>query len=144
MRHRLQNSLPWLLGTLLILISRVAAPAAPPTPTRPGLANKLVLYDWVDDMSASVLAAFSAEYDIEITYLTYETKEETIANLQEAGQVDDVVVMGNDLTPGMVAENLPATLNRQNTPNFKNVSPKSGKSYIMIFGHVLRQPPHRN
>lgn len=33
MNHRFQTSLLWLLGTLLILISCVAAPASPPTPS---------------------------------------------------------------------------------------------------------------
>lgn len=122
MNHRFQTSLPWLLGTLLILISCVAAPASPPTPTPPVLADELVFYDWVDDMPTSVLEAFTAEYGVKVTYLTYETQEEAIVNMQ-AGQVYDVVVMGNDLIPGLTAANLLTPLNRQNIPNFKNISP---------------------
>lgn len=122
MNYCFQTSLPWLLGTLLILISCVAAPASPPTPTPPVLADELIFYDWVDDMPVSVLEAFTAEYGVKVTYLTYETQEEAIANMQ-AGQVYDVVVVGNDLLPGLSAANLLAALNRQNIPNFKNISP---------------------
>lgn len=121
MNHPLQNSLLWLIGTLIILTGCVATPASAPTPTPPILVDELVLYDWVGDMPPAILEAFTAEYGVKVTYLTYETQEEAVANIQ-AGQVYDVVVMGNELIPTLVAEKLLAGITRQNIPNFKNIS----------------------
>lgn len=85
-------------------------------------AKELVFYDWVDDMPQSVLDAFQQEYGIKIAYLTYDSQEEAIQNLQ-AGKIYDVVVMGNEHIPPLAAQGMLAELSYQNITNFKNISP---------------------
>jgi spermidine/putrescine transport system substrate-binding protein len=116
--------LPKILMTIsvLMLISLVGCQAEPPlAPTPPPLAKTLVFYDWAGYMPQAILDAFHAEYGVEVSYLVYETQEEAIADMR-AGQVYDVVVMGDAFIPGLVKDDLLAEIDYQNVPNFKNVS----------------------
>jgi spermidine/putrescine transport system substrate-binding protein len=94
---------------------------ADPTLTPP-LAKELILYNWADYMPQSVLDAFTAEYGVEVTYLTYESQEEAATQLRD-GENYDVVVLELDLIPPLAADGLLAKINYQNVPNFKNISP---------------------
>jgi spermidine/putrescine transport system substrate-binding protein len=96
-------------------------PTPEAAPTGPPLAKELVFYDWEEDMPQSVLDAFTAEYGVEVTYLTYESTQEAEANLT-AGELYDVVVLENDSIPWLVADGLLAEIDYRNVPNFKNVS----------------------
>ena len=96
-------------------------PIPGPTPTSPTLASELVFYDWEGDMPQPVLDAFSREYGVKVTYLVYESQEEAIQNMR-AGQRYDVVVMDSRFIPSLVHENLLATINYRNVPNFKNIA----------------------
>jgi len=116
--------LPKILITIsvLILASLLGCQAEttlPPTP--PPLAKTLLFYDWAGYMPQAVLDAFQAEYGVEVTYLVYETQEEAIANMR-AGEVYDVVVMGDPFIPQLVNDGLLAEIDYQNVPNFKNIS----------------------
>ncbi len=104
------------------LLGACSAPTPPPTPTPPPLAEKLVLYNWAGYMPQVVLDAFTAEYGVKVDYQVYETQEEAVENMK-AGQVYDVVVMGNEFIPTLVAEGLLAEIDRSQIPNFKNISP---------------------
>ncbi|MEW5961051.1 MAG: spermidine/putrescine ABC transporter substrate-binding protein, partial [Chloroflexota bacterium] len=75
-----------------------------------------------EDIPLSVLEAFTAEYGVNVIYLTYETQDEGLANLR-AGKVYDVVVFDNDYIPGLVAEGLVAEIDYRHVPNFKNIMP---------------------
>lgn len=72
-------------------------------------------------MPQSVLDAFTAEFGVKVTYLTYELQTEAMANIQ-AGEPYDVVVFDNDRIPGLVAEGLLAEIDYRHVPNYKNVS----------------------
>lgn len=109
------------LAVLLSLLGACATPTPAPTPTPIPLAKELTLYDWAEDMPQSVLEAFTAEYGIQVNYMTYESQEEAIANLR-AGQSYDVVVMDSGFIPRLVQENLLAELNQKNLDNTKNLS----------------------
>ncbi len=92
-----------------------------PTPTQPPLASKLLFYDWAEDMPQPILDAFSEEYGVPVTYLTYESQDEALANIR-AGEAYDVVVIDNDYIPQLVADGLLAEIDHQSVPNFKNIS----------------------
>ncbi len=112
------------IGLLFLIANRLTA-CRPNGLTSPFTAKgpqELVFYDWVDDMPQSVLDAFREEYGIKITYLTYDSQEEAIQNLQ-AGKIYDVVVMGNEHIPPLATHGMLAELNYQNITNFKNISP---------------------
>jgi spermidine/putrescine transport system substrate-binding protein len=85
------------------------------------LAKELVLYDWPDDIPQSVLDDFTAEYGVQVIYLTYDSMEEAMENIQ-AGNLYDVAVIENDFLPSLLADNLLAEIDYQNVPNFKNIS----------------------
>jgi spermidine/putrescine transport system substrate-binding protein len=121
-----QIRLKLLLLSLSIIIlpactgSRITPPPSPPT--TPPLASELILYNWADFMPKSVLDAFTAEYGVKVTYLTYESQEEAVAQIR-AGQIYDVAVLEHNNIKALTAEGLLAEIYFQNIPNFKNISP---------------------
>ena len=109
------------IGILITLVGCAAAAATEPASAPPQLAEELVYYDWEEDMPQSVLDAFSEEFGVEVTYLTYETQEEALANIK-AGEIYDVVVADNDIIPAFLEDDLLAEIDYRNVPNFKNIS----------------------
>jgi spermidine/putrescine transport system substrate-binding protein len=85
------------------------------------MAEELLFYDWADDGIAEVFEAFTEEYGVKITYLSYEYQEDAVANMR-AGEVYDVVVMENQFIPALIEEGLLAEIDFQNVPKFKNIS----------------------
>ncbi len=110
-----------LVGILITLVGCGAKPTSLLTPTLPPLAKELAFYDWEEDMPQSVLDAFTEEYGVEVTYLTYESQEEAEENIK-AGEVYDVVVLENDAIPWLVADGLLGEIDYRNVPNFDNIS----------------------
>ena len=86
------------------------------------LARELIYYDWADDIPQSVLDAFTAEYGVKVTYLTYASTEEAEKNIK-AGRVYDVVNLEYEFIPHMVSDGLLAEIDFHNVPNFKNIGP---------------------
>ena len=117
--NRLLNLL--LVMLLLTVAACTAKPASPATPTVPPLARELVFLDWAGDMPQPVLDAFSAEYGVKVSYLTYESQEEAIENIK-AGKAYDVVVMESRFLPLLAQAGLLAEIDYRYVPNFKNVS----------------------
>ena len=109
-----------LAGLLLSACSNYMI-SPPATSTNPPLAKELIFYNWADYMPQSVLDAFTAEYGVKVTYLTYESMEEAVAKVR-AGHKYDVVVMEHDLIPSLVADGYLAEVDYRNIPNFKNIS----------------------
>ena len=103
------------------LLAGCGASTPSPTPTPPPLASELDFYDWAGYMPQSVLDAFTAEYGVKVNYVVYESQEDAEANMR-AGKVYDVVVMGIDFIPRLVADGLLAEIDRRNVPNLKNIS----------------------
>ena len=96
-----------------------AAPVTTPTP--PPLAEELIVYGWAEELSQSVIDDFTSEYGVKVSYVTYESMEEALANLQ-AGEVYDVVNLDNRFIPTELAADRLAPITRAQVPNFKNIS----------------------
>jgi spermidine/putrescine transport system substrate-binding protein len=109
------------LASILIALVACGSPTPPPTPTPPPLAEELVFYDWEEDMPQSVLDAFTEEYGVKVTYLTYESQEEAEDAIR-GGEVYDVVVLDNDAIPWLVSDGLLAEIDHRNVSNFDNIS----------------------
>jgi spermidine/putrescine transport system substrate-binding protein len=109
----------WLILALALGLAACDQPAATPQPPR--LAEALVLYNWAEYMPQSVLDAFTAEYGVKVNTVVYETQEEAVDHIR-AGEVYDVVVMGNEFIPTLAADGLLAEINYSNVSNFKNIS----------------------
>jgi spermidine/putrescine transport system substrate-binding protein len=108
--------------TLLILCTIAAGCGFAPDFGQTPAADGLVLYNWAGYMPQSVLDAFTAEYGVQVTYLTYNSMDEAIAQLRD-GQFYDVAVLENNNIKSLAAEGLLADIDYQNVPNFKNISP---------------------
>jgi spermidine/putrescine transport system substrate-binding protein len=115
---------PLLVLWVILVLSGLAAcggraPAA--TPTASPLADELIFYNWADDMPQSVLDAFTAEYDVKVTYLTFESMKEATTQLR-SGHLYDVVALEYNYLPPLVTDGLLAKIDYRNVPNFQNVS----------------------
>jgi spermidine/putrescine transport system substrate-binding protein len=74
-------------------------------------------------MPQAVLDAFTAEYGVKVTYLTYNTTEEAVANIKNGRVAYDIAVIEHDIVPSLVADGLLAQVNYRHVLNFKNISP---------------------
>jgi spermidine/putrescine transport system substrate-binding protein len=108
--------------SILLPLCLLAAGCTTSAPPQNQIADELILYNWAEYMPESVLEAFTAEYGVRVTYQTYGSMEEAVAQVR-AGQVYDVAVLENNNIKPLAAEGLLAEINYQNVPNFKNVSP---------------------
>jgi spermidine/putrescine transport system substrate-binding protein len=82
---------------------------------------QITIYGWADYMPQSVLKEFEKEHGVRVVFEVYGTQEEAIQNIRN-DQVYDVVVMGNELIPEMVSDNLLAPIEYENVLNFRNIS----------------------
>lgn len=108
---------------LLVSISACsdALESQPVTPTAPPLATELTIYNWADALPTEIFDAFKAEYGVTIKPVAYEASEDVVANMQ-AGEVYDVVVIGNSYVNQLREGGLLAPLTYANIPNAKNIA----------------------
>ena len=111
-----------MLLTLLMLVACSTVPAAlSPTISSSQPARELRIHGWAGYMPQSIMSAFSTEYGIKVTFDAYDSQEAAIEQMR-VGNAYDVVVMGNDFIPKLIADGMLAELNYSNIPNFKNIS----------------------
>lgn len=94
----------------------------PQTATQTTPRPSLILYAWPDYIPRTIISAFTAEYGIDVMYISYSSMEEAVAELR-AGEGYDVVVMENNNIAALAGEGILAEINYQNIPNFKNIAP---------------------
>lgn len=104
-----------------ILIIILLLTGCAPAPVQDQLADELIFYNWADYMPQSVLDAFTKEYGVKVTYLTYDSQEEAMSQLR-AGVLYNVVLLEYDSIPPLTAEGLFAEIDYRAIPNFKNIS----------------------
>jgi len=105
----------------LIWLAAWGGPTAPPTATWVPQADELILYNRAEYIPQSVLDAFTDEYGVKVTYLTYASQEEAVANI-EKGEVYDVAIIKNEHILSLAEEGLLAEIDHRNVPNFNNIS----------------------
>jgi spermidine/putrescine transport system substrate-binding protein len=112
----------FLLGSLGLGLASCTGQSPAPTPTlKPVLPQKLIFYDWAEDMPKAVLEAFSKDSGIAVEYLAYDSQE-LAADAIRNGQVFDVVVLEAQVLSGLLRDQLIHPLNFNNIPNFRNIS----------------------
>ncbi len=107
--------------SMVVMLTGCNSSPLPATATPPTLADELVFYDWSGDKIETVFDAFTQEYGVKITYVTFESTEEAVENIA-AGQVVDVAVIENQFIPSLIDQGLLAEVDFRNVPNFKNIS----------------------
>lgn len=105
----------------LVILTACNTSGPPPTATPPTLADELIFYDWSDDKIETVFDAFTREYGVKITYVTFESTEEAVANIAD-GQVYDVAIIENQFIPSLIDQGSLAEIDFHNVSNFKNIS----------------------
>lgn len=110
----------WAISSLVACGRSV--PLMTPTPTALPLADELVFYNWPDDMPESVLAAFTSEYGINVTYRMFDSMEEATERIR-AGEIYDVVNLDSRFIPMLIAEGRLAEIDDSKMAGLKNISP---------------------
>lgn len=111
----------WILIVFVFSIILNGCHAGEAAQTKVSPAQNLVLYNWADYIPQAVLDAFTAEYGVTITYLSYSSMEEAITQLKSGQRYDVVVLKNNNIKP-LASQGYLAPLNYHTIPNFKNIS----------------------
>lgn len=121
---RKRAGLPGYLGALLpvlLLILCCLSGQELCTASASQAAKQLVFYAYADDMPQGIIDAFTREYGFPVRYISFQSPEEAEEQIR-SGQSYDVVLIENQLFPGLIKESLLAEINLANLPNFKNIS----------------------
>lgn len=86
--------------------------------------GELNVFNWTEYMPESVFKEFEKETGIKVNYSTYSSNEDMLAKVQsEAAGTYDIVVPSDYMVDLMVKQGMLETLNKDNIPNLKNISP---------------------
>lgn len=104
------------------LLAGGCGPAATDAPdSAPAARDQFRFLSWADDLPASVIEAFEAEFGVELVYESYESTEEAVERLR-AGREFDIAVIDGPYIPGLAAAGLLAEIDYRRVPNFRHVS----------------------
>ena len=109
------------VGLLILSLLAACQSTAQSTPVAAQPSETLVYCAWPGYMPQAVLDAFTAESGIKVDYQAYGSQEENIAQIK-AGKTCDVVVIGNELIPSLLADGMLAEIDYHHVANFKNIS----------------------
>lgn len=110
-----------LIAMLLAACWVPAIPAPAVVAAERELPRELIFYDWADNVPQSIFDAFEAEYGVHVVLRTFGSLEEMAAGVR-AGEHYDVVNVGSEVAPNLIAEGYLAPIDHQHIPNFTNIS----------------------
>lgn len=84
---------------------------------------ELNIYNWSDYIAEETVPAFEKEFNVKVTYDTFESNEEMVAKLQAGAAGYDLVVPSGYIIPVLTATDLIQPLHKQHLTNFGNISP---------------------
>lgn len=84
--------------------------------------GNLNLYNWTDYIDSALIAAFEAEYDVQVVEDFYASNEEMLAKIVQGGTNYDIVVPSDYMITIMREENLLLELNHAALDNLTNVA----------------------
>ena len=116
-----RQSVRLIAGLSQIMLLVACTSLASTSETHPALAEELTIYGWEGYMPQSVLDKFTAEYDVAVRYVTYDSAADSIEAMRR-GDDYDVIVVDNLTVPIAAQENLLAELDYRNIPNFEHVA----------------------
>lgn len=85
--------------------------------------TELSIYNWSDYIAEDTVPNFEKEFGIKVTYATYESNEELVAQLRSGASDYDLAVPSGYIIPALTASGLLAPLSRQYLTNWNNLSP---------------------
>ncbi|HOI62715.1 MAG TPA: extracellular solute-binding protein [Mesotoga sp.] len=85
--------------------------------------GNLILYGWSDYIPEEVIENFSKEYDVRVTYDTYDSNETMFAKLKAGARGYDLAMPSADYTSIMIKENMLLKIDRSKIDNLINIDP---------------------
>lgn len=85
--------------------------------------NQLNVFTWSGYVSDEIRAEFEKEFGVNVVVDTYGSNEDLLAKISAGATGYDIIMPSDYMVSKMIKENLLAELNRDNIPNFKNISP---------------------
>ena len=85
--------------------------------------QQLNIFTWSQYVSDEIRSGFEEEFDVNVVVDTYGANEDLLAKLSAGATGYDIIMPSDYMVSIMIKENLLAELNRDNIPNFQNISP---------------------
>ncbi len=84
--------------------------------------QQLNVFTWSGYVNDEIRTGFEEEFDVNVVVDTYATNEDLLAKLSIGGAGYDIIMPSDYMVSIMIKSNLLTELNRNNIPNFKNIS----------------------
>lgn len=111
----------WLTGLGLVAALALSACGQPSKPAGPG---ELRIYNWSDYIDPALLAQFTKETGIKVTYDTFDSNEVLETKVLQGGTGYDIVVPSNHNIPRYVAAGAIQPLDKASLPGLDKLSPE--------------------
>ncbi len=103
-------------------------PGTAPMPDLGPMETELNIYNWSDYIADDTVANFEKEFNIKVTYDTYESNEEVVAKLQAGVSGYDLVCPSGYAVQVLLALDLLEKLDRRALQNHANIAPQFRKT----------------
>ena len=88
-----------------------------------GQKKQLNVFTWAGYVSDAIREGFEKEYEVSVLVDTYASNEDLLAKLLAGATGYDIIMPSDYMVSILIKQNLLAELNRDNIPNFQNISP---------------------
>ena len=107
------------------LVACKSRPKGPPAGSAElgAIEDRLNIYNWSDYIGPEVIPAFEREFNVKVTYDTFESAEEMVAKLQAGATGYDIVVPPTYAVSALLGMDLLAPLSNRYLPNLQNLAP---------------------
>lgn len=136
----MQNRMPFLLTTLLLIATLLLAACAPAAETaaEPGAASQVTsercgdpsklsdtinFYNWTDYIHPDIIPMFEEECGVEVVYDNYSSNEDLLAKMQAGASGYDLIVPSDYMISIMIELDMLRELDHENIPNIENIDP---------------------
>ena len=85
--------------------------------------KQLNIFAWAGYVSDDIREGFEKEYGVNVLIDTYASNEDLLAKLLAGATGYDIIMPSDYMVSILIKQNLLAELNRDNIPNFQNISP---------------------
>ncbi|MDE0299277.1 MAG: spermidine/putrescine ABC transporter substrate-binding protein [Candidatus Poribacteria bacterium] len=86
--------------------------------------NQLNVFAWANYVSDDIRSAFEREFGARVVVDTFASNEDLLTKLQSGASGYDIVMPSDFMVGVMIEGDLLTELNRDNIPNFRNISPQ--------------------
>ena len=92
--------------------------------------KQLNVFAWAKYVGDEIKSGFEDEFGIRVVVDTFASNEDLLTKMQSGVSGYDIIMPSDFMVAIMIKENLLVALDRQNIPNFKNISPQFRGKYF--------------